>query len=121
MQLLLTNIIFLFLTGCNPFGDFKPDSEAIVKKSWAKRAQQTSPTPLYCYNTLGDYTCYKKPLKQKEHLLKGGTFEEELNAFPEEKTFWDDIKESWNDGDSHYKDELYTDIESIKDLNILKN
>lgn len=121
MQLLFINIIFLFLTGCNPFSDFKPDSETIVKKSWAKRAKQIPPQPLYCYKTIGDYTCYKKPLKQREELLKGSTFEEERHAFDEEKTFWDNIKESWNEGEDEYKDELYTITDNISHLNHLKN
>ncbi|MBA4249454.1 MAG: hypothetical protein C0432_05385 [Candidatus Puniceispirillum sp.] len=107
MQIFIIYIIVLFVTGCNPFGDCKPDSEAIVKKSWAKRAKQSSPDPLYCYSSLGDYVCYKNPQKDKEEILKGGTYEEERLAFPEEKTWWDDMKESWSDPERNNTDDLY--------------
>ncbi len=101
-------IIILFVTSCNPFDDFKPDSETIVKKSWAKRAKQSSPDPLYCYSSLGDYACYKQPQKDQQEILKGGTFEEEKHAQGDKKTWWNTHKESWNDQKDNNKELLYS-------------
>lgn len=69
--LLTVGIIFLMglLAGCNPFMPFRPDSQALVKKGWAKYPLgQADPEPIYCYNTLGYTDCYSAPLDDQSRL-----------------------------------------------------
>ncbi len=57
------------LTGCNPFMPFRPDSEELVKKGWARQPQdQADPKPIYCYNTLARKDCYTVPLDDQSRL-----------------------------------------------------
>ncbi len=66
-------IIFssLILTGCNPFRHLAPDSADIQTRYMARHGELPSPYPLYCYHTLADKMCYKKPLTKDEQRLSG--------------------------------------------------
>ncbi|MBP9828714.1 MAG: hypothetical protein KBD04_01600 [Proteobacteria bacterium] len=64
-------LVCLVLSGCNPFGAFRPTSDEIQSSSWApnpddpykkKRQKQQ----LYCYRTLGDPVCYDHELGESE-------------------------------------------------------
>lgn len=63
-------LCFIFLLqGCNPFMIFRPDSEELVKKGWAKQPKhQADPEPIYCYNTLALKDCYAAPLDEQNRL-----------------------------------------------------
>lgn len=64
--------IAALLGGCNPFSPFKPDSGQIIESGWAKPALKTeAEDPLYCYETLGERVCYRKPRKGSENTLTG--------------------------------------------------
>lgn len=61
-------VLFL-LQGCNPFVIFRPDSEQLVMKGWAKQPKhQAEPEPIYCYNTLAFKDCYAAPLEEQNRL-----------------------------------------------------
>ena len=48
---------------------FRPDSQQLVEKGWAKEAcDKKKHDPLYCYNTLGRVVCHTAPLKDQERL-----------------------------------------------------
>jgi len=64
-------LVCLVLSGCNPFGAFRPTSDEIQSSNWApnpddpykkKRQKQQ----LYCYRTLGDPVCYDHELGESE-------------------------------------------------------
>lgn len=64
-------VIFLVLMtqGCNPFMPFRPNSEQLVTKGWAKQpVSQEDPEPLYCYRTLAQNVCYTAPLDDQSRL-----------------------------------------------------
>ncbi|WP_010299232.1 hypothetical protein [Candidatus Odyssella thessalonicensis] len=66
---LLLGGIPLIEAGCNPFMVFRPDSEALVKKGWAKQPHdQKEPEPLYCYHSLGHNVCHSAPLDSQSRL-----------------------------------------------------
>jgi hypothetical protein len=94
MKVLLNLTIAVFLSGCNPFGDFKPDSPDIVKKMWAKTPPKEPPRSLYCYKTLGDSTCYGQPLIGQEERLHG-SYANLPESIPEDKTWLEEIRESF--------------------------
>ncbi len=60
------------LVGCGCLSDFKPKSEKILTKDWAKRCD--APTPqkkVYAYRTLGKCRFVKNPLlKQDDRLVE---------------------------------------------------
>lgn len=69
--MLLLILVCLVLSGCNPFGAFRPTSDEIQSSNWApnpddpykkKRQKQQ----LYCYRTLGDPVCYDHELGESE-------------------------------------------------------
>ena len=67
----LIGLIFVmgFVGGCNPFMPFRPDSQELVKKGWAKQPKnQADPDPIYCYNTLAGKDCYAAPLDEQSRL-----------------------------------------------------
>jgi len=62
-------MVMVALTGCNPFMPFRPDSETLVKKGWARNPScQPEPEPLYCYNSLGHKVCHSAPLDDQQRL-----------------------------------------------------
>lgn len=63
-------IITILLSACNPFALYKPNSQKIVKRGWAKKDYVPLPE-LYCYKTLGEPLCYKEPLHGVEERLHG--------------------------------------------------
>lgn len=66
--------VFLLLfcglgSGCNPFSLLRSDSEDLVKQGWAKHPKcPKTPTPLYCYETLGRTVCHSAPLDSQSRL-----------------------------------------------------
>lgn len=64
-------LLILCLSGCNFFGGFKPDSQDIVSSNWATNSPPETPEQLYCYKTLGELMCYKKPLTNSGDRLVG--------------------------------------------------
>jgi hypothetical protein len=57
-------ISILFLSACNPFERFKPDSQDIVTSRWAKNQEKPEEVKkIYSYKTLGDIMYYDKPLR----------------------------------------------------------
>ena len=65
----LAFMILALLAGCNPFMPFRPDSETLVKKGWARNPScQPDPEPLYCYNSLGQKVCHTAPLDDQRRL-----------------------------------------------------
>ncbi|MHA1558758.1 MAG: hypothetical protein ACTSXG_03010 [Alphaproteobacteria bacterium] len=67
-------VLSLFMAGCNIFD--KPTSQEIIESGWAKHVSYDTKykqRSLYCYTTLGNIVCYKKPLKGAEdRLIKYG-------------------------------------------------
>lgn len=63
--------LLLLLTGCNPFLLFAPDSQKIVQKGWAENPPPKAIEPVYCYHTLADKVCHKRPLEGEEKRLSG--------------------------------------------------
>ena len=61
----------LLLTGCNPFWMMAPSSEKIQTSNWAPQKKPTKKPKLYCYKTLGEVMCYKKPIKGAEERFVG--------------------------------------------------
>lgn len=61
--------LLLAVQGCNPLMIFRPDSEQIVRKGWARQPEnQAEPSPLYCYHSLGQNDCYSAPLEKQDRL-----------------------------------------------------
>lgn len=64
-------LICLLLSGCNPFGAFRPTSDELLATNWAPNPEdpRRSPhekQPLYCYRTLGEVVCYTESLGDSE-------------------------------------------------------
>ncbi len=79
--------MLLFLSGCNPFGAFRPTSDEIQSANWApdpddpnrkKRPKQQ----LYCYRTLGDPVCYDHELDANERNRLIGKTEDQWEKEP---------------------------------------
>ncbi len=89
------SLITFSLMGCNPFSEFKPDSEKIVKSGWAKNTPKTPPQSLYCYKTLGEHTCYTHPLKNAEDRLTGNY--ENMEHVPEKQTLIEKVGDRFSE------------------------
>lgn len=59
------------LTGCND-GASVLSSTYLTGRGWARPPELYVPSPLYCYQTLGQAVCYKEPLNdgQKERMIE---------------------------------------------------
>jgi hypothetical protein len=68
---ILVFICGVALNACNPFAIGMPNSEKITTAGWADAPPKEAPTPLYCYRTLGETTCYKTPQKEKTERFVG--------------------------------------------------
>ena len=81
----------LLLSGCNPFGAFRPTSDEIQSANWAPNPDKPKPKKqLFCYRTLGEPMCYDHELDESEHhRLIGKTAE------PQEKDPAKSIFSSW--------------------------
>ena len=68
----LSLLVLPFLGACNPFLVYRPNSDMLREKGWAKYTpRDVYPAPLYCYNTLGDKVCRPYPLPGQEPRLSG--------------------------------------------------
>ena len=71
----------LFLSGCNPFGAFRPTSDELQSANWAPNPDNPDKPKkpkqqLFCYRTLGDPVCYDHELDESErNRLVGKTAE----------------------------------------------
>jgi hypothetical protein len=74
-------LVCLFLSGCNPFGAFRPTSDELQSSNWAPNpddpSRQKKPKKqLFCYRTLGENMCYDHELDERErNRLVGKTAE----------------------------------------------
>jgi hypothetical protein len=93
MKIFYFFIITISVSGCNPFGDFKPNSADIMRKNWAKNPQKDTPDPLYCYHTLADSVCYTEPLEGNENRLTG-SFAHQSPVVPDDVTWLEDLQAS---------------------------
>ena len=64
-------LMFLLLSGCNPFGSFRPTSDELLTTNWAPdpddpRRSKKEKQQLYCYRTLGEVVCYTESLGDSE-------------------------------------------------------
>jgi hypothetical protein len=70
-------LVCLFLSGCNPFGAFRPTSDEILSSNWAPNPEDPDrpkkpKKQLFCYRTLGESMCYDHELDESEsHRLVG--------------------------------------------------
>lgn len=84
MKILIPLIIAFFMTGCNPFANYRPTSDDIVKKGWAKTHKKMPPKSIYCYKTIGDAMCYQQPLNGDQTHLQGSydVFDQTIDEYP---------------------------------------
>jgi hypothetical protein len=67
-------LVLLLLSGCNPFGAFKPTSDEILTSNWAPNPENKNKKPikpLYGYRTLGDTMYYSAPLENSDNRMVG--------------------------------------------------
>ena len=64
----------MILGGCNPFWLMKPDTKRLYEKEWAEPSDPPAREKVYCYTTLAEKICYKKPLKGQEDRFIGTNY-----------------------------------------------
>ncbi len=87
MALSVLNSVFivmmcLFLNGCNPFWLAKADTKRLYEKEWANPSEAPAREKVYCYATLADKVCYKKPLKGQESRFIGTNYPDVREKHP---------------------------------------
>lgn len=83
----LSLLIILFLSGCNPFGAFRPTSDELQSANWAPNPddpnkKKNPKKQLYCYRTLGDPVCYDHELDANERNRLIGKTADEIEKDP---------------------------------------
>lgn len=61
--------VLIALSGCSDGGHWM-SSEYLIGRGWAKPPEQKTKAPLYCYRTLGEVNCYRKPQTGKGKLVE---------------------------------------------------
>jgi len=77
----------LLLSGCNPFGAFRPTSDELQSANWAPNPDDPNKKKhpkkkLYCYRTLGDPVCYDHELDERERNRLIGKTADEIEKDP---------------------------------------
>jgi hypothetical protein len=62
-------VMVVFLGACNPFADFKLDSQKIQSRVWAPPSKEVPKKDIFCYKTLGECVCYNTPQPHLENRL----------------------------------------------------
>lgn len=65
-------IVIFVLSGCNPFGVFRPTTDEIQVSNWAPNPENSNKKPpqqLYSYRTLGDNMYYTKKIEGEDTRL----------------------------------------------------
>lgn len=68
-QRVILSGVLIALSGCADGGHWM-SSEYLIGRGWAKPPEQKAKDPLYCYRTLGEVNCYRKPQTGKGRLVE---------------------------------------------------
>lgn len=58
--------------GCNPFGSFAPSETELLTAGYVEPDHLPPGPPAYCYRTLAEVDCYRRPQREEASRLVAG-------------------------------------------------